>query len=134
MAFDIVKGWPSEGALDEMFEQDTGEDLSFGDVAWLTSDKAAAADYSTDGSDAGNMFGVVVDVCKETGKVTLLLSDCIVECDADHYVAGSYAVGDKMSAAGGKFTEVATSAKEIGRIIAYNATTGIMRIHVAKSL
>lgn len=125
---EFVKGWPSEGALDEMFAQATGQDLAVGDVVVISAGKATAATYDNAGVNAALQPGIVVGVCPVTAKVTVLLSSCIVEIDADNYVTGTYANGDNVTATGGKFDVIDTDTRVIGKILAFNGTTGIMRV------
>jgi hypothetical protein len=137
--FDIVKGWPCEGAIDEQFVKATGATLNFGDIAWIVSGKAAKADFAGgENAVVDAVYGVVLDVDKVTDKVAVLLSECLVECDSSHYTTASYVPGLAVSAAGGKFTPAIdpgaepASTRAVGTITSYNSVTGIMRVLVGR--
>lgn len=130
MAFQVVKGWPSYGAIDEMLVPDTDVDLT-GEtrIAMInTSGKAVLGDYDSTGSDSTLMAAFCIDVDKVTDKVVGLMSRAIIEVDADHYASASYSVGDVLTAIGGKFSAPAGSEPVIAKVISINATTGIMRV------
>jgi len=129
MSYDIVKGWPAPGALDVNLAPATGVTLVGGEIITLNaSGEAILATYATDGSNADNMAFFTIGSEALNGSISALKAGMIIEVDADHYDADTYAIGDALSANAGKFCLVDTSAKQVGIIMAYNATTGIMRI------
>lgn len=142
--YQIVKGWPSEGAIDEIFVPATAGAPAEGFVGRVKTDgKAETATYLSNGTDAGLQSFFVIDVDTVKDNVTGLMSKCLIEVDADHYAAASYAAGDALTAAAGKFAKVtevaatydegaidvaATATKTVGRVVNVDATTGKMRI------
>jgi len=142
MAYQIVKGWPSEGAIDP--------------IITLTTDGSVAPGYSgvIDSPSGQGIVGIYpltlgatsiytpffcIDVDEVTHNVTGLMSKCIIEMDATHYVAGSYVAGAKLSLTasviaehkGGKFSMIAASGDArpaVAQVISYNAITGKLRV------
>lgn len=128
--FDIVKGWPSEGALDEAFPQADGEDVSVGDIVMIVDGECAAATFDDAGVNVDVPHGIVVDVCPVTSNATVLMSDCIVEIDSDHYAEAVYAHNGFLTAAAGKFTPVTADERIVGQMLKMNGTTGVFRIKI----
>lgn len=129
MSYDIVKGWPAPGALDVNLSPASGNVFVGGEVASLNSSGAAElASYATDGSNAGEQAFFVIGVDNLNGGITALKSGMIIEVDADHYAAAAYAANDALSATDGKFVAVSGTAKEVARVLSYNAVTGILRV------
>lgn len=129
MAYDIVKGWPSDAALDFTVALNTGQTIGEGIVAMLDGGKASAANYTTAAAAADKTAGFIIGVDTMSGNRTMLLGSFIVEVDADHYVAGSYAAGDLLTATAGKFSKVtATGENIVGKILTYSGVTKKMRI------
>ena len=125
--YQIVKGWPSEGAIDLTFAKAAGSALVPGQIAELKTDgtvdtaTAAAGDIVFFCMDA--MGGEISSgISFAGGKVLCLGGSFVVECDGDHYAAATYAVGDSVTAASGKFAKVTDSEPVVGRVIAKDGT------------
>lgn len=129
MSYQVVKGWPSDGALDETLAPAPGAEIAGGSIVTLdASGDAVAADYAADGSNAGNLAFFVIDTDPFKGNILALKGQCIIECDADHYVADTYNIHDAVTAVGGKFAPVTASEKVVGRVINMDSATGKMRL------
>ena len=129
MAYDIVKGWPSEGALDFTVALNTGQTVGEGVIAMMDGGKASVADYDAGAAPSDKVPGFVIGVDAQTGNRTMLMGAFIVEVDENHYAAGSYAAGDVLTAKDGKFAPLTVAGELIvGKILTYNATTKKMRI------
>ena len=129
MSYDIVKGWPAPGALDVNLTPATGTTLVGGEVITINaSGEAILATFDSVGVNAESMAFFTVGTDNLNGGVSAIKSGMVIEVDADHYDADTYAIGDALSANVGKFCLVDTSAKQVGIILAYNATTGVMSI------
>lgn len=133
MAYQIVKGWPSYGAIDEVITADSGVTLTPGTIAlYNASGKGIVANYEdTDSGNIGLTAGFVIDYdAVVEGNYTILLSKAVIEVDADHYEAATYAVGDKVTAKGGKFDKVgdADSRTVHGRVLKAPGSDGVMKV------
>ena len=123
MSYNIRKGWPCHGALDENLMPANTDAFKEGIIVALNADgKVEVADaVAVDGP----MCGFNIGVEKVTGAVTTLLNDCIIDMDAEHYVAGTYNSNDALSASAGKFGP-AGSNKVLARVISFK--NGILRV------
>jgi hypothetical protein len=129
MSYQVVKGWPSDGAIDEMIEAASGVTLTAGTIAAIDSDgNGTVGNYSSDGSDADEAAAFIIDKDEVTDKFTVLMSPCLLEVDSDHYAADTYAVNDVLTAASGVFAKPSGSERVVGKVISINSTTGTMRI------
>lgn len=127
--YQIRRGWPSNAALDEIFEAATGQTIADGMIVTLTAGKATPATYAAAAAVTDPVPAFVIGLEKVKGKITGLLSQCIIEVDAQHYASASYASGDMLTANNGKFSKVtATGEKAIARVLSMDASTGIMRL------
>ena len=123
MSYNIRKGWPCDGALDETLMPADDAARKEGIIVSLTAEgKVQVAD--TVEAD-GPLCAFTIGVEKVTGAVTALMNDCIIDLDADHYVAGSYKPNDGLTAATGKFGP-AGSNKVLARVIKFE--NGILRV------
>lgn len=120
--YQIRKGWPSNGAIDEVFTAATNatsgelEELSEGMIVTVKDHKAAPAASADD--SAALAFVIGHEQARKTW--TGLLSQCVIECDADHYT-GTFDAGDKVTVSNGKFAKAGSGATAIGRVLAYDA-------------
>lgn len=129
MAYDIVKGWPSEGALDFTVALNTGQTIGEGVIAMLDGGKASAANYTTAAAVTDKVPGFIIGVDSQSGNRTMLMGAFIVEVDDAHYAADTYAAGDVLTAKAGKFAKpTVTGEHVVGKVLTYNATTKKMRI------
>lgn len=123
MSYNIRKGWPCHGALDENLMPANTDAFKEGIIVALNADgKVEVADSV---AADGPMCGFNIGVEKVTGAVTTLLNDCIIDMDAEHYVAGTYNPNDALSAFAGKFGP-AGSNKVLARVISFK--NGILRV------
>lgn len=123
MSYNIRKGWPCHGALDENLMPANTDAFKEGIIVALNADgKVEVADAV---AADGPMCGFNIGVEKVTGAVTTLLNDCIIDMDAEHYVAGTYNSNDALSASAGKFGP-AGSNKVLARVISFK--NGILRV------
>lgn len=133
MAYQIVKGWPALGAIDESIEAATGVTLAAGKIAAINDDgDGILADFNVNGSDAGLTAAFLIDHdSAREGFFTGLISECVIEVDADHYEAGTYKAGDTLTADGGKFDGIAATSDDrpvIAKVLKEPDTQGIMRV------
>lgn len=121
--YQIRKGWPSNGAIDEVFKAKVDSsgvtaELSEGMIVTVKQHEAEPA--ASAGDDAALAF--VIGHEQARGTWTGLLSQCVIECDADHYDASeTYAAGDKVTVTSGKFAPAGSSGVAVGRVLAYDA-------------
>ena len=122
--YQIRKGWPSNGAIDEVFKAAAGEDLKEGMIVAVKGGEAEVAASADDSAALAFVIG------HEQARNTWvgLMSQCVIECDSEHYDAtGSYTAGDKVTVANGKFAAISSSEKPVGRVLAIDAN-GLMRV------
>ena len=125
--YQIRKGWPSNGAIDEVLTAATGETITDGMIVTVADGKATPANFTSAAADTDPMVAFIIGIEHVRGTHTGLMSQCIIEVDAEHYEAGTYNANDPLTARGGKFA-AAGSSKVIGRVLKYDATSGLMRI------
>lgn len=129
MAYDIVKGWPSEGALDFTVALNTGQTIGEGAVAMLDGGKASAANYTTAAAAGDKVAGFIIGVDTQSGNRTMLMGSFILEVDDEHYAADTYAAGDILTAKAGKLAKcTGTGEAVLGKVLNYNGTTKKMRV------
>ena len=127
--YNIVKGWPSEGALDYTAQPNTGQAVNEGVIAFMDGGKASVANYTTAAAATDKTPGMVIGVDTLSGNRTILMGNFVVEVDDSHYDANTYANGDILTAKAGKFSKVTgTGESVVGKILNYNAATKKMRI------
>lgn len=125
MSYDIVKGWPSVGALDERLTPAVGVEIKGGQVVELAADGTCAP--ASVGATPG-ILAFTIDNDTITGGFLGLMNKCIIECDADHYAAGSYSASEAVTAVDGKFSKITTDEAPVARVISFDAVTGKMRL------
>jgi hypothetical protein len=129
MAYEIVKGWPSAGSLDEKLTPAAGQVIAAGDVVML--DASGNAVLATLAAAGTKTCYLVIDTDNFTGAITALTGPFIAEMDTADLVAGSYAVNDLLTclaAAPGKLVEVAAGEQTIAKITKVDATAGKIRL------
>lgn len=115
--YQIRKGWPSNGAIDEVFQADAGEELAEGMIVAVKQHKAEVASSADD--SAALAFVIGHEQARNTW--TGLMSQCVIECDAAHYVdTDTYTAGDKVTVSNGKFALAGSSAAAVGRVLAFD--------------
>jgi len=124
--YDIRKGWPSQGAIDEVLVAATGETITDGMIVSVAGGKASKANFTAAAAATDPMCAFIIGYENVKGTFTGIMSQCIIEVDADHYAAGTYNPGDALTAKDGKFAAAGTS-KVLGRVLSVDAS-GIMRL------
>lgn len=132
--YQIRKGWPADAAIDEVVTAAPGAELKEGMVVTIDGNRQATPAVAVTGT-CGFLFG------KEPLAKTFvaLLSDAVIEVDANHYVAGTYTAGDALGVGtdddAGKFAVIEDADGEgtaapaaVGRVISFDTNTGIMRL------
>lgn len=130
MSYQIVKGWPNDGAIDVVVTAAAGVTLTGGQIAMIDSNgKAVVGTYAANGSDAGNQPVFIIDNDEvKTGNYTGLMSQCLIEVDADHYAADTYAANASLTASAGKFAKPTSAEPVIAKVVRVNAATGKMLV------
>lgn len=134
MSYEIRKGWPSNGALDEVLLAADGATLTDGTVAVLdsTTGKWKTGTLAADASARKAPLHAFV-IAKEDVRNTHtgLMSDAIIEIDKDHYTGSTFAANDPLGvdASTGKFKAATVGTDVIvGKVINFDAATGRMRL------
>ncbi len=104
-AFEVIRGYPQDGALDRVEPIKAGVTLKNGDVV------AKQTDGTVDlaGDTASNKVGVVVQgngdsaSASASGKAVVLWSNYIARVASTAYTAGAYVPGSEVTAKSGKF-------------------------------
>jgi hypothetical protein len=142
--FDVVRGWPHGGAVDESFPVATGVTVKEGELVILDSTGAVthAASVPTEADPAAPLKLYLVIQGNDqwdaqfVGKVVVLRGDVTIE--TEKFVAGAYTPGElvTISVAAGSEGYIAqrTVANEqiVGVVEAYDSTAG--KLTVALSL
>lgn len=126
--FDILRGWPREGAIDEAFTINqtvpgTNDALPPGTVIFLNSTgKAAAATTPNRTSANGVAVWVVVEGADATStftnKVVALRGNVMLRLEASNWNAGTYNIGTKLTFTAGKWAVAAATNQVIGEVMA----------------
>lgn len=116
--YQIRKGWPSNGAIDEIFEAAVGTTLAEGMICTIK-DKQGTID-----GDGIPCFVIGHEAARKTWVG--LVTNFVVECDAEHYDTMP-AAGDYVNHAAGKFT-AGSKDSCVGRVLAADAATGHIRV------
>ena len=125
--YNIRKGWPTDAAIDEVLTAAAGQTVEEGMVVTVVNDQAAPANFTAAAADSDPMCAFLIGHEQVKGTFTGIMSQCVIEIDADHYAAGTYAAGDYLTAKDGKFAP-AGSSKALGRVIKFDAASGLMRL------
>ena len=130
MSYQIVRGWPSAGALDEPMKAAAGQEVVGGSIVSLDANgEAVVATFAGDGSDADNLAFFCIDTDPLAGSLVGLTGCLIIECDSEHFdVSGVYAPNVGLTATGGKFAVAAAGQKVVGRVRSYDAANQKMRL------
>ncbi len=138
--FDVLRGWPREGALDESFpaKKTAGVPvvLAPGDVVRMlpdgTVDKATTPNLSAADPIAP---WVVVEGTNDysgrfTGKVVCLRANAMFRLDPANFIPGTYNRATLVSFDGGRFKVAAANDQVIGEVIANDvATDGTLTVY-----
>jgi len=140
--FDMLRGWPREGAIDEAFkarvQSGTPDTLPAGTVVFLNTDGAVQrADRAVDGALTGTKYKSLWLVITGnetgdydgmvTGKVTCLRGNCMVRLAPANYKAGqTYTIGMPLTYGtggdAGLFVPAASGQPVIGEVIRNDIT------------
>jgi hypothetical protein len=125
--YDIRKGWPAEAAIDEVLTAANNQTVAEGMIVTVADGKATPANFTAQAAASDPMAAFLIGHEKVRGTFTGLMSQCIIEVDAEHYEAGSYAPGDVLTAKNGKFAPAGNS-KVLARVLKFDAASGLMRL------
>lgn len=130
--YKIIRGWPSDGALDAVLDPATAGSLSGGDIAMTdASGDLVTADFALDGTNANVQPAFVIDVDNINDKVTGLMGEFIVET-SNLDASGTFDVNNEVTAVSGQFSDnydtATQSPRVIGTVLAYDAGTGVATI------
>lgn len=125
--YDVRKGWPAEAAVDEMVKADEGEEITEGMIVTVENGKCKVANFTGAAAATDPMCAFIIGKEFVSGMLTALMSQAIIEVDADHYEAGTYNSGDALTAKNGKFS-AAGSSKVLGRVLTFDAASRILRL------
>lgn len=127
--YNIRKGWPSNAAIDEVLMADTGATVTDGMIVTVTDGKIAPANFTAAEATTDPMCAFIIGHEQARGTYTGLMHQIVIEIDKDHYAADSYAANDRLTAKDGKFAKVTgTGEKVLGRVLKYDAASGLMRV------
>lgn len=132
--FDVLRGWPREGAIDETFPihqttPGTPDVLHAGMVVAVQSDGSVALATTPNRSSANGVatWVVVTDStdfdASFVGSVTCLRANAEFKLDPTNFVAGSYTIGEKLTFTSGQWTAATTNNQIIGEVLANNSAT-----------
>ncbi len=132
--FDVLRGWPQQGALDESFTihqtvSGTDDALPSGTVIKVGTDgKAVAATTPNRSTTEGAATWVVVagndDLSSQfVHKVVGLRANAMFRLDPANFNAGTYTPGAKLTFSAGKWQVATTNDQIIGEVIADNTAT-----------
>ena len=126
--YNIRKGWPCDGALDETLVPAAPKTITNGMLAAInTSGKLEKANLTAAAAATDPIIGIVIGVDKMSGKCTLLMSDCIIEMDSEHFATDTYTPNMSLTVKDGKFAK-ATTETVIGRVLSYDAVNQMLRV------
>jgi hypothetical protein len=125
MAYQILKGWPCEGAIDPSIAQATAGAVTEGTCGMVDDDgNAAVGNYATAGTDATLIPFFCIGIDPINGNALALMGSYLIKVDSTHYAAASYEAGTPVSFTAGKFSTVDTSQPAVGTVLSYDATAG----------
>lgn len=126
--YHIRRGWPADGAIDEVAEAATGQTVTEGMIVAFENGKLSPATFSGAAAPTDPVAGFVIGVEPLSGKLIALLSACVIEMDEMHYTAASYQANALLTAAGGKFTNVSSAGeKPVAKVLRFDPTSKILR-------
>lgn len=141
--FDVLRGWPQEGAIDETFPINqttpgTDDSLPIGTIVEIDATSGGAKASTTPNrtsADAKDVYVVVAgndDFSSQfVHKIVGLRSNAEFRLDyARNCVAGSFTRGSKLSFSAGKWKVAAINEQIIGHVLVDNsATSGTVDVH-----
>lgn len=129
--FDVLRGWPKEGAIDHTFGihqtvAGTDDSLPAGTVVTIGSDgKAVAASTPNRSTTNPTETWVVVEgnddfSAQFVHKVVCLRSNAMFKLDPSNFNAGTYTPGTALTFSSGKWQVAATNNQIIGSVLEDN--------------
>lgn len=120
--FDVLRGWPKEGALDESFL--AAANIVSGTVVKVSTDGLTVVAATTADMTSGNPIPtwVVVEGTDDysgtfVGKVVALRANAMLRLDPANMAAGSYTPGALLSFSAGQFKVAVAGDQVIGEVI-----------------
>lgn len=125
--YKVIKGWPSNGALDLNLTPASGVTITAGQAACIdNTGKLIAGTYNANGSDIADIPVFCIDTDPMGGGVVALLTGFVLEVDSDHYDSDSYTALQSVTISAGKFTAITNAERAVAKVLSFNATTGKM--------
>lgn len=131
--FDILRGYPKEGAIDHTFpiHQTAGtyDAIVMGEVVAVGSDGSVAAATTPNRSTVEGVAVWVVIAANDDfsgtflEKAVCLRSNAMLRLDPANFNAGTYTPGTKLTFSSGKWQPAVTNNQIIGEVIADNTAT-----------
>lgn len=132
--FDVLRGWPREGAIDESFNihqtaPGTPDALPLGTVMKVGTDGKAVAATTPNRTSANAVATWVVVAGNDdyssqyVDKVVAVRSNAVFRLDPANINAGSYPAGTKLTFSAGKWQPAAVTNQIIGEVVADNTAT-----------
>ena len=132
--FDVLRGWPREGAIDESFGihqtvAGTDDSLPRGMVVNIGTDGLAVAATTPNRSTTeGVATWVVVEGNDDFSsqfvhKVVCLRANAVLQLDPANFNAGTYTPGVKLTFSAGKWQPATTNNQIIGEVLKDNTAT-----------
>lgn len=132
--FDVLRGWPREGAIDESFPINqtvpgTPDALPQGAIVRVNSAGAVVAATTPNRASANPVATWVVVAGNDdysaqyVNKVTALRSNAVFKLDPSNFNAGTYTPGVKLTFSAGKWQVAIATNQIIGEVLADNTAT-----------
>jgi hypothetical protein len=132
--FDVLRGWPREGAIDETFPihqttPGTPDTLHAGQVVAVQSDGSVALATTPNRSTTNSVATWVVITdgtdfdASFVGSVTCLRMNAEFKLDPSTFTAGTLAIGTKLTFSAGQWVTAVTNNQIIGEVLANNVAT-----------
>lgn len=139
--FDVLRGWPREGAIDESFSvhqsvPGTDDALPLGTVVAVQADGSAAAATTPNRSTTEYVATWVVVAGNDdyssqfVRKVACLRGNAVLKLDPSNINAGTYTPGTKLTFSAGKWQPAVTNNQIIGEVLQdLTATDGTVVVY-----
>ena len=124
--YNIIKGWPSDSALDMSYPADDSLEAYDGVCVTVNANGKVVLATGSDTTPTGFLIGRE----KMTNACTVLYGAYVLEIDRNHYDdTGTYTPGTKVTVGNeGKLTVSGSSGCCFGRVLSVNAVDGTIRI------
>lgn len=132
--FDVLRGWPREGAIDETFGINetvpgTPDSLPLGTVVRVGTNGKAVAATTPDRTTTNPVAPWIVVAGNDdfssqfVGKVVALRSNAVFRLDPSNFNAGVYTPGVKLTFSAGKWQVAVATNQIIGEVLQDNTAT-----------